>query len=74
MSKSSYSDILEEFGVPKTTLWRTININIPPTEIFFYEAHARRHTSWKITSQIFRELIRLTTIKKGWDRNLPYQG
>ena len=33
MVNSTYSDIIEEFGIPKITLWKTLNIISPQLKI-----------------------------------------
>ena len=68
MVKSSYSDILDEFGVPKTTIWRTLNVLFPP------KIKSMKHL-WDLIEvgnfmrKRVREVIGLTTIKNNWKTN-----
>ena len=59
---SSYSEPLEEFGVPKSNLWITINLLSPPLKF-----HSLKHM-WdligvvKIIKKTGREVITLTVV------------
>ena len=63
MIKSRYSEILEEFRVPKSTIWLTLNVILPPLN-----CPSMKHL-WdligvdKITKKIVREVIMLTVVK-----------
>ena len=62
MVKSTYSDIIEEFGIPKITLWKTLNIISPQLKI-----NDLKHLWYVIAvgdvkKERVREVIRLTPI------------
>ena len=72
MTKSSYSDLLEEFGVPNSTIWCTLNLISPPLKL-----NSLKHL-WdiirvgKTTKKIVIEVIAKKVIKnKSGPKNYP---
>ena len=63
MSKLIYSDIIKEFGVPKTTLWRTLNVLLPSMKYSSVRHHFENTRVVKSKSKRVIEVIRLRTIK-----------
>ena len=63
MVKSSYSGILDEFGVQKTTLWITLNALLPPLKCYSMKHLWDLIAVIKVTRQRVREVIGITTIK-----------
>ena len=74
LDKSSYSDILENVGVPKSTLCRSLNVIFPPLKCSYLKHLWDLILVGKITKKIFREVIQKTGIKTKSIKNLPYQG
>ena len=60
--KSRYSEILEEFGVPKTIIWWTFNVLLLILKYTSTKHHWGVATVGKVTRKIVREVISLTKI------------
>ena len=64
MVKPIYSDLLKEFGVPKTTLCKTLNVLLPTLKCSYLNYLWDLIEVVKLTSQRVIEVIRLTKINK----------
>ena len=74
MVKSTYAGLLEEFCIPKRTLCRTLNVLFPPLKITSLKHLWDPIAIGDAKKEIFREVIRLTTIRnKIRKSNLPPQ-
>ena len=63
MVKSAYIEFLDEFGVPKITLWYTLNALFPPHKCSSLKHLGDLISVSKVMRQRFREVIFLATIK-----------
>ena len=61
--KSSYSYIIEEFGVPKSTICCTLNVILPPLKFSSLKHIWDLIEVGKITKKIVREVIVKTVVK-----------
>ena len=66
MVKSSYTELLGGFSVPKTTIWKKIDLLFPPLKFTSLKPLWDLIAVGNVKRQIFREVIRLTTIKKSF--------
>ena len=62
--KSIYSDLIEEFGVPNSTLWNTLNVIFPPLTFSSLKHQFYLVGVCKITNRTIREVITITVVKK----------
>ena len=63
MAKSTYNDLLDEFGVPKTTLWQTLNVLFPPLNFIYLNHQWDLLAVRKVVRKRVREVIGITTVK-----------
>ena len=64
MFKSTYSGLPDLFVAPKSTIWKTLNVILLPFKITSLKHLWDVIVVVDINTEIFREVIRLTTIKK----------
>ena len=62
--KSIYSDLIEEFGVPNSTLWNTLNVIFPPLTFSSLKHQFYLVGVCKITNRTIIEVITITVVKK----------
>ena len=70
MVNPSYSDIFEELGVPKTTIWRNLDVIFPPLKCSSLKHLWYLIAVGKVKRKIVREVIRLKKLKN-WKSLLP---
>ena len=75
MDKSSYSEILVKFGVPKSTLTYFLKVIFPPLKSSSLKHLRDLMGVGRITKRIVREVIeKIVVTKKKGKQNLPSQG
>ena len=63
MAKSNYSEIIEESGIPKSTLQLTLNVIFPPLEFNYLKHLWNLISTGYVKKEIFRKLVMVTTTK-----------
>ena len=72
MIKSSYSEILVKFGVPNSTLTRSLNVIFPPLKVSSLKHLCDIIVVGKITKRIFREAIAKIVVKNKSGKKLTF--